>query len=210
MNPIHLLRRSCKRQPGWELPGLLVCGWLLPLSPHEEASPKGALQNAKPAPRALSQSIWPLALQPSTHPPPRKQTVRNSLGFKTEEPEGDKSPPLKKKKTHITNLWKLHSNHPPAAAPCQTPKVGEPQQAGGGGGRHTNTWPHRRLPALSLIDTFGQAWPQKRIKSLRAPRTGRHQALPTVICQLYNSSIDKAAATGFDKCAGAAFHSKPG
>lgn len=36
-------------------------------------------------------------------------------------------------------------------------------------------------------------------------KTAKHQAVLAVICQPYNSSIDKAAATGFDKCAVLAF-----
>lgn len=43
------------------------------------------------------------------------------------------------------------------------------------------------------------------VKSVSSARTAEHQAVLAVICQPYNSSIDKAAATGFDKCAGLAF-----
>lgn len=64
-------------------------------------------------------------------------------------------------------------------------------------------------PRRDLLNLHLQKRDLSRVKSVSAMKTAKHQAVLAVICQPYNSSIDKAAATGFDKCAVLAFLRKP-
>lgn len=60
-----------------------------------------------------------------------------------------------------------------------------------------------------LPKTFSELHlPEQGLRSVSSIKTAKHQAMFTVICQPYNSSVDRRAATGFDKCAVPAFHSK--
>lgn len=101
---------------------------------------------------------------------------------------------------------------------CRVPCAGRPGTARVcGSGEQSPREGERRHPRRgepSLQRRFSNLRLQKRdlscVKSVSSLKTAKHQAALAVICQPYNSSIDKAAATGFDKCAVLAFFWKQG